>query len=513
MGLFKQDPKKLAARGDVGALKRLAADGRVDALIALLKHWSVTGVSRDRGGDLSEFIENAKQQLNWFDLLMEAFEQGSREYGVRGPVTAALGTTGDPRVFEVLVERLRHKDRDVRHAAVSGLASIPEARAVSSLLEHLVSVRAEETKAAPGQRKDELFWERKMVDERLTTLIQSLGVTAARVLVETLDRAAPDVRKEAISRLRRADDGGAVDSFLVALGDHSPEVRSEAIRAVAGLGDARAVEPLLQILRSDVEPKTRGDAAIALGSLADAHAVGPLIQALQTDESEAVRGDAASALGSLADAHAVGPLIQALQTDESGDVRRGAASALGSLAEARAVEPLIQAVTSDENTDVRLAALRSLGEIADERAVESVIAALTQTGKHDVGSKFLETAASALGKMGSARAIDHLVNAAASPDLAIAEAALRGLASSSDERKVAFLIKVLQEEKRPYMRETAARLLGSAGDSRAIAALEHALNDPHWEISMVLREETTDYPVRRAAESALNALGQRQEQP
>jgi hypothetical protein len=97
-----------------------------------------------------------------------------------------------------------------------------------------------------------------------------------------------------------------------------------------------------------------------LRGIGDERAIEPLIQALK-DEKWSVRAEAASALGTIGDERAVEPLIQALK-DEKWSVRAEAASALGTIGDERAVEPLIQ-VLQDKNEDARKAAKESIEKI------------------------------------------------------------------------------------------------------------------------------------------------------
>ena len=68
----------------------------------------------------------------------------------------------------------------------------------------------------------------------------------------------------------------------------------EIVTALGKIGDARAVEPLITVLK-DVNSNTREGAAIALGRIGDARAIEPLEQAL-TDDNAFVRETATLAL-------------------------------------------------------------------------------------------------------------------------------------------------------------------------------------------------------------------------
>ncbi len=67
-----------------------------------------------------------------------------------------------------------------------------------------------------------------------------------------------------------------------------------AVTALGKIGDVRAVEPLIAILK-DVKANARDGAAISLGRIGDARALEPLDQAL-TDDDAFVRETAEIAL-------------------------------------------------------------------------------------------------------------------------------------------------------------------------------------------------------------------------
>jgi HEAT repeat protein len=254
-------------------------------------------------------------------------------------------------------------------------------------------------------------------------------------------------------------------------------VRRAAAQALGRLGDARAVEPLIQAL-VDVDEKVREAAAQALGRLGEI-SLEPLIQAL-VDVDADVRRAAAQALGQLGDARAVEPLIQALE-DMDADVRRAAAQALGRLGDARAVEPLIQAL-KDGTWRIRRAAAQALGRLGDARAVKPLIQALED---EDVR----EAAAQALGQLGDARAVEPLIQALVDMHEDVRWAAAQALGRLGDARAVEPLIQALVDED---VRWAAAQALGQLGDARAVEPLKDLLvfevnSEVHTAIETVLR--------------------------
>ncbi len=121
-----------------------------------------------------------------------------------------------------------------------------------------------------------------------------------------------------------------VSVLISALKDRDSGTRCKAAAALeekrlGEIGDTRAVEPLIQVLK-DKDKDVRLTAARVLGGIGDARAVEPLIQAL-TDEERVVRMNAATALGRIGDKRAIEPLTDALE-DEWSFAQKAAREAL-----------------------------------------------------------------------------------------------------------------------------------------------------------------------------------------
>jgi len=131
------------------------------------------------------------------------------------------------------------------------------------------------------------------------------------------------------------------------------------------------IESLIQSLRSKklFKTQTPWDTAKALGELGDARAVEPLIEALENKQI-LVRMEAAKALGKIGNTRAVEPLIEALQS-----LPGTASEALARIGDPRAVEPIIE-MLRHAHPLARVKVAEALGEIGDERALEPLAQAL-----------------------------------------------------------------------------------------------------------------------------------------
>ncbi|MCX6558123.1 MAG: HEAT repeat domain-containing protein [Candidatus Aminicenantes bacterium] len=311
----------------------------------------------------------------------------------------ALGKILDARAVEPLVDKLKDWDKDVRNCAAEalekfGLPSEPEVQA--------------------------WYW----VAKEDFNKVASLGYIA-------------------------------VQTFIMALNDLKSSACHLAVDTLGTIGDARAVEPLIAVLKKSIDPKSSLHMHVieSLGKIGDSKAVEPLIQILQRKDKW--YGAAIKALGDIGDAMAVWPLVQALN-DPNSSVRFVAAEALSEIGDARAVEPLIKAL-KDSNSTVRGSAAMALGEIGDERAVEPLKMAL-----NDANEFVHSEAANALVRIGNVRNVDPYIIDLKSGDWDV--------------------------------RRFAARKLGKIGDVRAIEPLMAVLKDSKWRVS-------------KSAEKALKKLG------
>jgi len=102
--------------------------------------------------------------------------------------------------------------------------------------------------------------------------------------------------------LAHSKDAGATEALLSALKDENADVRAQACWALGERGAASAVDPLMQMLKSDPNGDARSQAASALGAIGEVRAADALTAALKDREPD-VRREAAMALARLADGH------------------------------------------------------------------------------------------------------------------------------------------------------------------------------------------------------------------
>jgi HEAT repeat protein/beta-lactamase regulating signal transducer with metallopeptidase domain len=243
----------------------------------------------------------------------------------------------------------------------------------------------------------------------------------------------PDGAREALDPATR---DRVVQSLVEALNDSSPEVRQQAVHALANIRTEKAFEPMLRALK-DSDADVRQHAAQALGQMGDPRAVDPLLRALE-DSNADVRAEAACALGELGAKQASGALARALK-DATVDVRAQAARALGQLGDP-SVTAALSAAIADANAEVRQQVLRALGELRASGAAT----AITQALKDSIPDVRAE-AARALGEIGSPAAIEALSQAMRDVNVEVRQQVIQALSQIVEEQE---RLKEEQEQER-----------------------------------------------------------------
>jgi HEAT repeat protein len=283
------------------------------------------------------------------------------------------------------------------------------------------------------------------------------------------------------------------------LKDSDSDIQSLVALTLGDMGDTRAIEPLIAVLK-DRNSDVRQAAAKALEGLGweppdEEHkgwylvgkldwegcvllggsAVKPLIAILK-DDNEDVRLRAAEALGKLGDARAITPLVTALldHIDRDEGMQSEVVAALDQLGTqldntailVQAMEPLIAAFWGNDY-NMRQRAVQVLGML-DTRVVEPLIAALSDN-------------------------VESLMSALEDSDSDVRSVAVLALGRSGNPRAIELLIPSLQDNDED-VRLLVAWVLGKSGDSRAIEPLITILED-------------SDEDVRETATEALEEMG------
>ena len=189
-----------------------------------------------------------------------------------------------------------------------------------------------------------------------------IGEPAVEPLILALGVEDPELRENAAVTLGKIKDERAVEPLIGLLTDEEWEVEQAGNNALIAIGKP-AVEPLIKILQDENESVfLQREAVQVLAGIGDERAIQPMIQALKKEPE--LDADLGYSLGLMGEP-AVEPLIRALG-DEDPNVRVRAAEALGRIGDKRAVVPLTDAL-NDENEMVRTFAKLGLKSIGSQR--------------------------------------------------------------------------------------------------------------------------------------------------
>lgn len=323
------------------ALGRMGGSRAIEPLIASLKdpYEYTGGTAAEELGKLG-----ATQAV---EPLIAALK-GGKKY-VRCKAALALGQLRDPRGVQPLIHALKDEDKEVRRDAALALGEIRDPSATEPLFTALMGAIKE---------LDDL------VIDPAGEAMAKIGGPAVDILIGALKDENYHVRYRATRSLGEIGKP-ALAPLIASLHDEDHKARIGAVEALAKIGDARALEPLISMLKNDPDPYVRMGSIVTISTISKDLALEPLIATLKNDQDGEVREKAAGLLGSIGGQQTVAPLIAAFK-DNNEIVRRKATDVMRFIGEP-AVEPLIAALQDDDG-NVRHCAAEALGRINDPRA-------------------------------------------------------------------------------------------------------------------------------------------------
>jgi HEAT repeat protein len=317
------------------------------------------------------------------------------------------------------------------HRAVQQWRGVRTAHYVSALGE-MLSRRILPSQPPEGWTRDTLFHEAIAEYRLLVTgedrafidgLVEQLGI--GDLLVERTKRKFPrSARLGALSSLVKLATPRHRDSLLRMIDDSDPNVRINAVRALAELGDTGAVSHILDIATrvTPWEAARTADALIEMGPAAVDSIVHWIEHELKRREPSIEVVALAGRLLGLIGEPAAEPVLLRLLGSAEPDWRVAAASALEHVGSDAAVQPLRLAL-HDETAMVRARAVVALGAMAEPAVIEEIAQLLT-----DDAWWVRQNAAGALARLPGGK--ERLFAALDNADHFAADAALSQLTSS-----------------------------------------------------------------------------------
>ncbi len=224
------------------------------------------------------------------------------------------------------------------------------------------------------------LWMKKYRIGTQSAAIKALGLLQTEAGVQPLvsELANEELQADALAAL--VDMRNVAVPFLIdALKNAADEIRVQVADALGQIGDRRAIDPLIEALKTDPHKEVKAFAAIGLGNMyargKNNTAVTVLTNALAYDDTTAT--NAAAALGniSVAAEDAVQKLIIiALDKQMRETLRSAALTALWRLKPEKAVQPMLLITFSDETSPIlRASAVKVLSRIKASETVPVLI--------------------------------------------------------------------------------------------------------------------------------------------
>ena len=289
--------------------------------------------------------------------------------------------------------------------------------------------------------------------------------------------------------VEKLEQKGDVDALVKALAHKDASVRDDAAGALGRMGDPRAVEPLIRELERRIWDVNR--------CWTNLTALRVLGQPDPTPEREKAIEDAEEGarkvISALTPFARTGDLRAVAAVRLHNDDRKPWGVAVSSaLAEALTTDLLMRALGSGDLADFTMPLARGRYDTKTES-----IAATTD---------LRVWAADELGKAGDPRAVEPLIAALRDRDAAVTSQAAVALAQLGDAAVEPLITALRDEASRPQW-ASVARLLGQAGDRRAVEPLGLTLADADGEARLAAAEALGKLGDPRAVDPLVHALG------
>ena len=467
-------------------------------------------------------VEALKKAENWLapriaDILvrhgepviepMLAFLREPGRHPARAWAANILGELKAQVAFPVLLASLKDMDDEVRAKAAGALGKLGDRRAVTYLLDYLLTDPAPFVRAriagALGQFGDSEVIDRLVralgdpawwVRMRSVEALEQIGPIAEAPLIVALDDPDPEIRIRAAVALERmgvparlvADieqgNGTAdTDSLLIKFGvagarellaEHlhhsSVAVRRTIVSTIRQADRKDLASELIDVARKDEDAAVRADGLEALHALGAREAVPAALDALG-DTDERVRAAATGLLGELGGSE-LASVIQPRSVDREPLVRAAAARALG-LIRATSADRDFSRLLQDPEAGVRAAAAEGVADAGWKGAAPLLVTLLGD------GDEAVRTAAAkALREVGDATAVPSLVRAFRGATPAGADAITSAVAQL-DRDALSQIVDILLERGDGPSRARLARSIGSRKGPHPMGLLESLFRD------------------------------------
>jgi len=381
------------------------------------------------------------------------------------------------RATDALILAVESVSRWKRSTVISILCEIGDARAIPTLVNALGDVRG---------------LSRRMAMDRIRTFDKETE-GLKKLLLEAAESDNPELRANAMIVLRLLDDTAteALEAALKSLEDREPGVREAGAKSLGKIGGPRAINGLKHAL-SDEDTDVGITAAFALSGMGSEGETA-LRTTLKSDNIQMARS-AAHPLAEMGDTSAVDILIDAFN-DDGWECWRTSYS-LAKSGDMRALEVLLECIerflhaedmpSTAFGTVWALGDYRILANSATKRATDMLKRVLYTRRER----RLRKAATLALRDMGTAEAVDVLLEALISNDSNLRQHAANALMKMGSE--ILPRLRTLEKQTQGKRRRMVARVLDAvnirtafsqaeSGDTRAFEALLESVNSSLYE--------------------------------
>lgn len=428
-------------------------------------------------------------------------------------------------LYRDLVTGLATRDRALLEPQLRELATLHDFEALEAVLEEQARGATERPawlldaydrlglvdKYVTRLRTATRWRERAFAAELLGRVGNAQAVPALLDVVAATRTEDADVREIALRALARIGDPRAVGPLVEAL-KHSEVWLVPRIADILTRHGALSIAPMIAFLEDPARHPARAWAASILGEVGAARAFPALVRALN-DLDDEVRAKSASALGRIGDGRAVGYLLDHLLSDPAPFVRARIAQALGQFDEPEVVERLVRAL-GDPAWWVRMRSVEALEQVGaqaegplllalDDTDPEIRIRAAVALERLGVPARLIAAiergehageATETLARFGNAGARELLAEGLAHDATAVRAAMVEAIHRAGRRDLAAELVHVARADGDAGLRAAAFDVLRALGVGESVAAALEHLNDP-------------DQRVRTAAMLLVGQLG------
>ncbi len=348
-----------------------------------------------------------------------------------------------PAEVRAAIEELYAADQGKRAEGAIRLAALGSR--AGAAVPFLIAMLGEDDNVTPDRLVDEWFVpldKPARIGYKVADALGKIGAPAVAPLLDALEHGGPAVRARAAYALGKIPDARVPDALVGHLHDPEWSVRDNALAGLADRRDPRSFEAL----------------AAALG---DSHWI--------------VRRTAADKLGESRDPRAVAPIAAAFEDELQSERERRKKAGVDEFGSAEPREARLETI----HMHFLRSCLNALTEIKDPRAVEALLRALKlrmSAGERMMQRRLEQTPPAALPETASGTWERERLLAFFKSDDPVAKAAIGNLSKVRGSYGVQPLIEALKDDD-PFMRLTAAGVLGGIRDPRIVPSLIPMLSD------------------------------------